>query len=212
LVCAGSLSFQDAVALVARRGEFMQAAVSPGAGAMAAIVGLPDGVVADICQEAVVVGYVAPANFNSPGQVVIAGVTAAVESAMGLAKARGARLVKALSVSVPSHCALMESAANNVAITLAQLTLHSPLIPVIGNADVKVYVSATEVREGLVRQLTAPVRWVETIRFFVERGVTSVIECGPGSVLTGLNKRIDASLQLTACADPVSLFNLLALQ
>lgn len=202
LVCANALSFADAIKLVAARGQYMQEAVPAGQGALAAIVGLPDAAVDEICQKARLNDEVlSPVNFNCPGQVVIGGHIAAVNRAVVLAKESGARLAKLLPVSVPSHCILMKPAAERLAVLLQQTTINTPAIPVINNADVKIYASAEAIRDGLTRQLFMPVRWLETIQAFTQAGITHIIECGPGKVLSGLNKRIDSNLQLTSTAD-----------
>lgn len=197
LVCAGSLSFEDSVSLVAARGQLMQEAMPVGEGGMAALIGLEKEVVINICREAVSTDteILAPANYNSLGQIVIAGHMSAVQRAMTLAKNAGAKLVILLPVSVPSHCALMEPAAYKLKILLDKVELKIPSIPVISNVDVTPYTSVEQIRDGLVRQLFSPVRWVETIQYFVGCGVTEIIECGPGKILTGLNKRINTSIK-----------------
>lgn len=206
LVCAEAISFQDAVKLVASRGQYMQEAVPLGQGALAAIIGLENAVVSRLCEKAVIDNEVlAPANFNSPGQVVIAGHFTAVERAIILAKEEGARLAKQLPVSVPSHCALMKPAAERLEKLLRTITIKTPLFPVLSNVDVEVYKEADEIRDGLIRQLYMPVRWVEIIKTFAHMGIKNIVECGPGKVLTGLNKRIDSEMQLTQTADLGSL-------
>lgn len=205
LVCANALSFQDAARLVAARGRFMQAAVPSGVGSMAAIIGLDEAAVAELCQEAAQPGEVlSPANYNSVGQVVIAGHAQAVERAMALAKSKGAKMAVAIPVSVPSHCELMRPAALQLSELLANTALHTPTQRVMSNADVQWLTSPEAIRDGLVRQLFSPVRWVETIQAFQQNGVTDVIECGPGKVLTGLMKRIDKNLKLLSTADVAS--------
>lgn len=211
LVCAKALAFTDAVRLVAARGEYMQDAMPAGQGALAAIVGLDDAAVKTVCEKAAEGETLAPVNFNSPGQVVVGGHTAAVDRAIFLAKESGAKLAKRLSVSVPSHCMLMKPAAERLAKLLATLSIQKPEIPVVNNVDVAVYGSAEDIRDGLTRQLFMPVRWVETIQAFAARGVTRVIECGPGKVLSGLNKRIVANLELANTADLSSLQSTLTL-
>lgn len=208
LVCAEALGFEDAVKLVAARGEYMQAAVQPGAGLMSAIIGLENEVILKLCHEveADTNEVVAPANYNSLGQVVIAGHKSAVLRVNELAKAAGAKLVMALPVSVPSHCALMQKAADRLSTLLTQISFRQPKIPVINNVDVRVYQSPDEMRDGLVRQLYCPVRWVETVQYLAKAGVGTIVECGPGKVLTGLMKRIDKSLQLLALSD-LEIFN-----
>jgi [acyl-carrier-protein] S-malonyltransferase len=210
LVCAGAISFIDGIRLVAARGEFMQAAVPAGISALGAIVGLEDKTVELICEKSVLPGEVlAPANYNCPGQVVVAGHKQAVERALILAKESGAKLVKILPVSVSSHCILMKPAADKLALFLTTIPISPPSIPVIGNADVKIYQSTDQIRDGLIRQLYMPVRWVETIEIFAKKGITQIIECGSGKVLTGLNKRIVSDLQLTSAADTANLRSIL---
>ena len=190
LIAAGAIEFADAVKLVALRGQFMQSAVQPGEGAMAAILGLEDQMVVDVCQACAEGEVLSAVNFNSPGQVVIAGNATAVERALPMLKAQGARKVVPLPVSVPSHCALMKPAAEKLAQALADIEIHVPNIAVIHNVDVAPHQDADAIRIALVEQLYNPVRWVETITYFAEQGVTRVVECGPGKVLTGLNKRM----------------------
>jgi [acyl-carrier-protein] S-malonyltransferase len=192
LVASGALAFADAVALVAERGRLMQEAVPAGSGAMAAILGLDDHVVVNACAEVANDEIVAAANFNAPGQVVIAGQTAAVERAMAELKARGAKRAVLLPVSVPSHCLLMQAAADQLAEKLSALALTVPSLTLIHNADVKSHSSDDVMRHVLQEQLFKPVRWVETIKFMQEQGVNRIVECGPGKVLLGLNKRIAA--------------------
>lgn len=190
LVCAEAIAFEDAIWLVALRGKLMQDAVAPGAGAMAAIVGLENATVVDICQHASNLGVVNPANYNAIGQIVIAGNAAAVEKVMVLALAKGAKLAKKIPVSVPSHCALMKPAADRLAEKLNTVTIHTPCITVIQNADVASFQEPEKIRDALIRQLIAPVRWVETIQMMIQQDVNTFYECGPGKVLCGLNKRI----------------------
>ena len=208
LVCAGAMSFSDAVILVAARGRYMQEAVTEGAGAMAAILGLDDEQVIAVCAtaQAEMTGQVVAAvNFNSPGQVVLAGHTAAVERAMALAKQAGAKRALRLPVSVPSHCALMRPAAERLARDLAGLALRPPCIPVINNVDAAAVQDPGAIRASLTRQLYQPVRWVEIIRGMAAEGVQVLVECGPGAVLTGLNKRIAPGLSCMAMSDPAGL-------
>lgn len=210
LVCANALSFTDGIRLVAARGQFMQDAVPSGQGGLAAIVGLDDSAVAALCNQARLADEVlAPANFNCPGQVVISGHVAAVERALVLATQTGARLAKMLPVSVPSHCNLMKPAAERLATLLNEIEINTPTIPVLSNVNVAVYQAPEDIRQGLTQQLYMPVRWVETIQAFAQSGITRVIECGPGKVLSGLNKRISAELQLSNTADLVSVQGLL---
>ncbi|MBU0594936.1 MAG: ACP S-malonyltransferase [Gammaproteobacteria bacterium] len=205
LVAAGALSFADALPLVRYRAEVMQEAVAEGVGGMAAILGLDDDVVRAVCAEAAQGEVVEAVNFNSPGQVVIAGSRAAVERGMELAKAKGAKRALPLPVSVPSHCSLMKPAAEKLAIYLQSVAMQTPLVQVLHNADVKSYSGAAEIKDALVRQLFMPVRWVETVQALAAAGVTHVAECGPGKVLAGLNKRIVAELQGLALTDAAAL-------
>lgn len=204
LVCAGALAFTDAIRLVASRGKYMQEAVPKGTGAMAAILGLDDAIVKDVCQQSAQSQIVQAVNFNSPGQVVVAGHKEAVERATVLAKEKGAKRAVVLPVSVPSHCLLMKPAADRLAADLQNITISSPNIPVINNVDVATPVEANAIRDALVRQLYQPVRWVEIVQSMAKQGVTQLIECGPGKVLTGLNKRIEKDLQCVAVYDPAS--------
>lgn len=205
LTAAGALPFADAVKLVAARGRFMQQAVPAGVGAMAAILGLEDDQVRAVC-EAAAAGQVAQAvNFNSPGQVVIAGDRAAIERAVKLAPEAGAKRALMLPVSVPSHCELMKPAAEQLERMLGEMTIQMPSIEVIHNVDVSVSITPDDIRQKLVQQLYQPVRWVETVQAMVSQGVSSVVEAGPGKVLTGLNKRIDRKINSLPVADPAGL-------
>lgn len=201
LVCAGVLPFAEAVKLVEQRGEFMQQAVPAGVGAMAAIIGLDDDKVAEACAQGAEGEVVAPVNFNSPGQVVIAGHKAAVERASEAAKALGAKRALPLPVSVPSHCELMQPAAEQLAEQLAGLNLGAPAVPVINNVDVTAASDADAIRDALKRQLFSPVRWTETVNYLVEQGVDTFVEVGPGKVLSGLIKRIHRSATCVAVND-----------
>lgn len=194
LVCADAIAFADAVHLVAKRGEYMQEAVPAGVGSMAAIIGLEDAVVVQACAEAAGDEVVAAVNFNSPGQVVIAGHKAAVERASNACLKAGAKRALPLSVSVPSHCALMQPAAEKLAVELQRITITAPKIPVINNVDVTMLTAADDIRDALVRQLYSPVRWTETVQLLASQGVVTLDEIGPGKVLTGLTKRIDKNL------------------
>ena len=198
LVCAGALDFADAVALVEARGQFMQAAVPAGSGAMAAIIGLDDAAVVAGCAEAADGDVVEAVNFNSPGQVVIAGSKAAVDRACEVLKGKGAKRALPLAVSVPSHCALMKPAAEQLAQRLAAIAIKTPQVPVINNVDVIAAESAEAISDALVRQLYSPVRWTETVQALATSGISNVFECGPGKVLTGLAKRIDKELSAAA--------------
>lgn len=205
LVCAGALDFAAAVGLVAERGRLMQAAVPAGQGAMAAVLGLDDDTVRAACAEAAQGEVVEAVNLNAPGQVVIAGSAAEVERAVQAAKARGAKRAVTLPVSVPSHCALMRSAAECLAERLAGVELRAPRIPVLHNADVAAHSDPAAIRAALVRQLYSPVRWVETLQAMAGQGVSLVVECGPGKVLAGLVKRIDKRVQALPVMDENSL-------
>lgn len=201
LVVAGALDFADAVKLVRLRAELMQSAVPQGEGAMAAILGLDDDVVREVCAEAAQGSVVEAVNFNSPGQVVIAGAAAAVERAMELAKEKGAKRALPLPVSVPSHCSLMKPAAEKLAEALKNVVIKTPQIRVIHNADVAAYDDAEKIKDALVRQLYSPVRWTETVNALVAEGVTQSAECGPGKVLAGLAKRINKEASCSALTD-----------
>lgn len=202
LVAAGAIAFADAVALVAERGKLMQEAVPAGTGSMAAILGLEDAQVIEVCANAAQGEVVSAVNFNANGQVVIAGQVAAVERAVELAKEAGAKRAVILPVSVPSHCELMKPAAEKLAERLAAITVSAPQIPVINNADVSKASDADSIRDALVRQLYSPVRWVETVQAMAGEGVDTLIECGPGKVLVGLNKRIVKEMNTAALFDP----------
>jgi [acyl-carrier-protein] S-malonyltransferase len=205
LTCAGAINFADAVRLVADRGRFMQEAVPAGQGGMAAIVGLEDDQVRALCEHAAQGEVLSPVNFNSPGQVVIAGTASAVARAVAQAKAAGAKLAKQLPVSVPSHCALMHPAAERMRERLTQLKIETPLIPVLHNTHVQAERNPDAIRDALVRQVESPVRWVETIQRMAADGVDKLIECGPGKVLAGLNKRISKETQTLSVYDPETL-------
>ncbi len=195
LVCAGVLSLSDAVVLVKKRGEFMQACVPAGVGAMAAVIGLADEAIIKACENAKENQVVSAVNFNSPGQVVIAGHKEAVERAGEFCKVAGAKRVLPLPVSVPSHCALMTDAATKLAIELDKVTFNAPVINVVNNVDVKKETASVAIKSALVKQLYSPVRWSETINLLVSDGIEKVVEVGPGKVLQGLNKRINKSLR-----------------
>ena len=201
LVAAGSLHFADAVRLVRRRAELMQSAVPQGVGAMAAVLGLDDDVVRQVCAAAEQGEVCEAVNFNSVGQVVIAGNTAAVERAMQAAKEAGAKRALPLPVSVPSHCSLMKPAAEKLAEALKSVVIKQPQIRVIHNADVAAYDDADKIKDALVRQLYSPVRWTETVNALVSDGITESAECGPGKVLVGLAKRINKAAACSALTD-----------
>ena len=209
LVCADALDFTDAVKLVRLRGQFMQQAVAPGVGAMAAILELTDAQVSQACEQAAQDECVAPANFNSPGQVVIAGHSNAVQRAVDIAKSMGARKAVTLAVSVPSHCALMQPAADALQQALQPIDIHTPTIPYINNVTVTSENNPIEIKKVLTQQLTSPVRWVETIEQMVKSNIAEIIECGPGRILTGLNKRINKSLKYATLNTPDNLTALL---
>lgn len=205
LVAADALDFDDAVRLVRLRAEAMQSAVPAGEGAMAAVLGLDDAEIVLACAEAAAGDVVSAVNFNAPGQVVIAGSKAAVDRAIAACKARGAKRAMPLPVSVPSHCALMHPAADKLAEALVGISVNVPLVPVIHNADVASYTDPAAIRDALVRQLYSPVRWTETIRLLAAQGVLHQAECGPGKVLAGLNKRIEASVVSFALTNDAAL-------
>lgn len=196
LVAAGVINLGDGVRLVEKRGQLMQGAVPAGSGKMAAVLGLEDQQVRDACATAAGEGVVEAVNFNAPGQVVIAGDAEAVERAIGACKDAGAKRAMALPVSVPSHCALMRPAADQLREVLASMSFHAAEVPVINNVDVAEEADPDMIRDALVRQLYSPVRWVETIQSLVQKDVSSACECGPGKVLSGLAKRIDRSLSV----------------
>lgn len=205
LVCSGAMAFADAIRLVAERGRLMQEAVPAGVGAMAAIIGLDDQQVVEGCAEAANGQVVAAANYNAPGQVVIAGETAAVERAMETLKAKGAKRALPLPVSVPSHCLLMQTAAEQLDQVLQTLDVKQPEVTLIHNADVQSHPQADELRLALKQQLFMPVRWVECVAAMHAQGVTQFVECGPGKVLLGLNKRIAAEASHASVFDNDSL-------
>ncbi|KAA8984342.1 ACP S-malonyltransferase [Halospina sp. K52047b] len=194
LVAAGCLDFADAVDLVRIRGDAMRHAVPEGAGRMAAILGLDDEAVISLCQEHVSEGVVEAVNFNAPGQVVIAGSATAVDRVIERAREEGAKKVMPLDVSVPSHCALMQPAADRMAGALAGVSVQDAAIPVVQNVTAGVVTDAASIRENLYWQLISPVRWTESVRYMGEQGVGVMAECGPGKVLSGLARRIDRSM------------------
>lgn len=210
LLCANVISFEDAIALVAERGRCMQKAVPAGVGAMAAIIGLDDDDVIRICSEVAEDEIVSAANFNSPGQIVIAGNKAAVERAIEALKEAGAKRALLLPVSVPSHCMLMKQAAEEFESALNNITFNNAEIPVLQNVDAKSKQSSDEIKAALLQQLYMPVRWVESVNTMKESGVTKIIECGPGKVLSGLIKRIDRSFDIFAVQDEATLEKALA--
>ena len=205
LVAAGTLTFKDALPLVRYRAEVMQDAVVEGVGAMAAILGLDDETVRQVCIEGAQGEVLEAVNLNSPGQVVIAGNKAAVERGMEIAKAKGAKRALALPVSVPSHCALMKPAAESLAVYLQNVPMTASNVPVIHNADVLAYSDVNQMKDALVRQLYSPVRWVETVQSTYNQGIINSAECGPGKVLAALTKRIVAELPCVALTNVESL-------
>ena len=204
LVCAGALDFAEAVKLVEARGEFMQQAVPAGAGAMYAIIGLDDDSIAEICHDtAVATGdVVSPVNYNSPGQVVIAGEKNAAEQAANACKEAGAKRALPLAVSVPSHCELMRPAADHLDDKLETIAIAGPAVKVVNNVDVAVESDPAGIRSALVRQLYCPVQWTKTVEFLAAEGIDTIIEVGPGKVLTGLGKRIVKSVSYIAVNTP----------
>ena len=205
LVCAGVLDFTGAVGLVAERGRYMQDAVPRGAGAMAAVSGLDDDMVIDVCARAARDEVVSAANFNFPGQVVIAGAAAAVDRACELAKTAGARRVTPLAVSVPSHCRLMAPAADRLQQRLNELEFAPAAVPVVQNVDARARTDPDEIRQALIAQVQQPVLWSKSIAAMRKSGITRVVECGPGKVLGGLIRRIDKNISCTGISDTESL-------
>ena len=205
LVAAGAIAFRDAVPLVRFRAEAMQDAVAAGLGAMAAIVGGDDDAVAQACRDAAQGETVEPVNFNAPGQIVIAGHKSAVERAMVAAKARGAKRAVLLPVSAPFHSSLLKPAADRLAQRLAEIDIARPSIPVVHNVDVETHDAPDEIRAALARQAASPVRWTDIVNWLVAHGVTGIVECGPGKVLTGLARRIDDRLAVYPLTDEAAL-------
>jgi [acyl-carrier-protein] S-malonyltransferase len=205
LVCAGALSLHDAAALVAERGRLMQAAVPTGVGAMAAILGGDDAQIADVCEEVAQGQVVSPANYNSPGQLVIAGNTEAVDRALARLAELGVKKTIRLAVSVPSHCALMREAADRLGERMGSVAWTEPSIPVMQNAEARSYGTVEDIRGALQRQLYLPVRWTGCVQALVAGGATRIAECGPGKVLSGLIKRIDKTIEARAIGTPVEL-------
>ncbi|WP_026010299.1 ACP S-malonyltransferase [Pseudoxanthomonas sp. GW2] len=198
LVAAGALSLHDGARLVRLRGQLMQEAAPAGSGAMAAVLGAEDAVVEEVCTQASSSGIVVPANYNSPGQIVIGGDAAAVDAALALLAERGVRKALKLAVSVPSHTPLMRQAADRLGEAMAQLQWQAPALPVVQNVDAQVHEGVDAIRDALVRQLYLPVRWTGCVQALASRGATRIAECGPGKVLAGLVKRIDKSLDARA--------------
>jgi [acyl-carrier-protein] S-malonyltransferase len=205
LVAAEALRFEDALPLVRLRAQAMQEAVPEGTGGIAAIVGLADDKIAQVCAEAAQGEVLEPANLNSPGQIVIAGHRGAVERGMAAAKAHGAKIAKMLPMSAPSHCSLMRPAAERLRERLAGVAVAAPRVPVIQNADVTAFDDPERIRQALVEQLFRPVRWVETVRLLQAQGVTRIVECAPGKVLAGLVKRTVDGVEAVAITDSAAL-------
>ncbi|MFC6673812.1 ACP S-malonyltransferase [Marinobacterium aestuariivivens] len=205
LVCAGAIGFADGVRLVQARGRYMQQAVPAGTGAMAAVLGLDDAAIAAACEAAAQGQVVSPVNFNCPGQVVIAGEKDGVERAIEGCKAAGAKRVVPLPVSVPSHCALMKPAAEQMAAELANIDVAEAQIPVLQNVDAGVPASVEQLKQNLLAQLYSPVLWTDTVRAMVEQGIETTVECGPGKVLSGLNKKVHKALNVVAINEPAGL-------
>jgi [acyl-carrier-protein] S-malonyltransferase len=195
LVASGALEFANALPLVRFRAQAMQDAVPAGVGAMAAVMGLDEAGIAEACREAQQGQVVEPVNFNAPGQIVIAGNREAVERAIAVAKTKGAKRALMLPVSAPFHSQLMKPAAERLAAYLVQVPIEMPVVPVLHNVDVRAAVSPEEIRGALALQAARPVRWIETIQAFAAQGVTHIVECGPGKVLTGLAKRIAPEIE-----------------
>lgn len=202
LVAAGAISLADGARLVRERGRLMQAAVPAGTGAMAAVLGAEDAMVEEVCAAVSGDDVVVPANYNSPGQIVIGGAAAAVDRALAELASRGVRKAVKLAVSVPSHTPLMREAANRLSEVMAAMAWNAPAIPVVQNVDGEVHEGVQSIRDALVRQLYLPVRWTDCVQALAARGATRVAECGPGKVLTGLAKRIDKSLDARALGAP----------
>lgn len=202
LVCAGVIKFEDAIKLVQLRGRFMQEAVPAGEGAMAAIIGLDDAAIEKVCEESAQDGVVSAVNYNSPGQVVIAGSAAAVDRAIEGCKAAGAKRAMPLAVSAPFHTSLMQPAADRLASYIQETEFSAPEIPVVHNVHGKTEVSPEAIKQLMIDQISAPVLWVDCVKQLASSGVAKVVECGPGKVLSGLCKRIDKSLASSAGESP----------
>ena len=210
LVCSGVLAFSDAIQLVHQRGLYMQAAVSAGTGKMAAIVGLADDKIAGLCEQAAQGQVVSAANFNSPGQTVIAGDVDAVERAMVLCKEAGAKRALPLNVSVPSHCSLMKPAAEQLQAELDRVQFNSPQIPIVQNVNAQISEDPNLLKENLIKQLYMPVLWVDSVKCMRENGVEKLLECGPGKVLSGLIRRIEPEISCFASDNPEGLTSAIA--
>jgi [acyl-carrier-protein] S-malonyltransferase len=210
LVAAGALRLSDAVQLVRKRGQYMQEAVPVGQGAMAALLGMEAAAVEEVCREAAQGEVISPANLNSPGQIVIAGSAPAVARAVELAKARGAKRAMMLNVSAPFHCALMRPAQERLSRDLDATEIIAPRVPLVNNVDARVVRSASEVREGLERQVTSPVRWEQSVRTLIAEGVNLFVEVGPGKVLAGLLRQIDRQAECLRAEDVATLNEVVA--
>lgn len=210
LVCAGVIAFKDAVKLVQQRGKFMQEAVPAGQGAMAAIIGLDDALIIEACKKAEQGEVVSAVNFNSPGQVVIAGTAAAVERAGVLCKEAGAKRALPLPVSAPFHTELMRPAAERLAEQVTRTTFSTPVVPVVHNVTADVETNPEKIKALMIEQIYSPVRWVECVNTMVKKGVTKTLECGPGKVLSGLNKRINAEVATVSVESPEELLTVLS--
>lgn len=204
LVCAGVVAFADAIRLVQLRGKYMQEAVPSGVGTMAAIIGLDDQSIIDACQEAQENEEVSAVNFNSPGQVVIAGHVGAVDRAIALCKEKGAKTAMTLAVSAPFHSALLKPAADRLALEVAQVSFSSPNIPVVHNVNAQTENNPEEIKQRMIEQIYHPVLWVDCVNALAEAGVSRTVECGPGRVLSGLIKRIDRSITSVAGGTPAA--------
>ena len=205
LVAADAMRFEDALPLVRFRAQAMQEAVPEGTGGIAAILGLDDSKLAEVCAEAAQGEVVEAANLNSPGQVVIAGHRAAVERGMAIAKAKGAKRAVMLPMSAPSHCSLMKPAADRLREKLAAIEIRKPVVPVVHNRFVEAFEDPAKIRQALIEQLDHPVRWIETVQYLAAHGVKRVVECAPGKVLTGLSKRIASDVECIAITDAAAI-------
>ncbi len=205
LVCSGVLCLEQAVDIVQKRGQYMQEAVPQGQGGMVVLLGFSESQLQEICEQASLVGEVAIANYNAPGQVVLGGFMPAIDHVMALAKAINPKRVIPVAMSTPSHCALMKPAADRLRKHLLQVEFKTPQVPIINNLAAKIETEVTAIREALVEQLYRPLRWTDIVRRMSNEGVDTLIECGPGKVLTGLNKRICRKLQCKAMSDPSSI-------
>jgi [acyl-carrier-protein] S-malonyltransferase len=204
ITCAGVLTFRDAVVITEKRGQYMQESVPEGAGLMAAIIGLEREQIEELC-DSVDSGYVAPANYNCPGQIVVAGERAAVEEVVQLASEAGARRAVTLAVSVPSHCRLMEKASENLARLLEGTGFNRPAVPIVNNADARILDDPDEIKDSLIRQLHSPLLWEDSSLLMLKEGIDTFVEVGPGTVLSGLIKRISRDVRILNVSDTKSL-------